>query len=111
MKRRMLAAISLSFSSTLFAAPPDGFGLDCVGIGSDFDGIPTTPEGLDGVDKYPALIAELARRGWADDALAKVAGGSIQRVLCEAEAVAKRLQATELASTATIEALDVATKK
>ncbi len=87
-------------------------GVDCVGIGSDFDGIPSTPQGLDGVDKYPALIAELARRGWSDDALAKVAGGNIQRVLREAEAVAKRLQATELASTATIEALDgTATKK
>ncbi|MEP6938142.1 MAG: dipeptidase [Rudaea sp.] len=86
-------------------------GLDCVGIGSDFDGIPTTPKGLEGVDKYPALIAELARRGWSDDALAKVAGGNIQRVLREAEATARRLQATELASNATIEALDAAAAK
>jgi len=86
-------------------------GIDCVGIGSDFDGIPTTPQGLDGVDKYPALFAELARRGWDDAALAKVAGGNIQRVLRDAEAVARRLQSAELPSNATIEALDGATKK
>ena len=39
-------------------------GVDCVGIGSDFDGIPTTPAGLEGVDKFPGLFIELARRGW-----------------------------------------------
>ena len=68
-------------------------GVDCVGIGSDFDGIPITPAGLEGVDKYPALLDELARRGWSDDDLAKVAGGNMLRVMREAEAVAKRLQA------------------
>ncbi len=55
-------------------------GLDCVGIGSDFDGIPNTPDGLEGVDKYPALFAELARRGWSDEDLAKLAGGNVLRV-------------------------------
>src|ERR1700722_16862087 len=81
-------------------------GVDCTGIGSDFDGIPTTPQGLDGVDKFPLLLIELARRGWTDDELAKVAGGNILRVMREAETVAKRLQATERPSSATIEALD-----
>ena len=47
---------------------------------SDFDGIPNTPEGLDGVDKYPALFAELARRGWSDEDMGKLAGGNILRV-------------------------------
>src|SRR5262249_38794493 len=46
-------------------------GVDHVGIGSDFDGIPAGPRGLDGVDKFPALLAELARRGWSDEDLAK----------------------------------------
>jgi membrane dipeptidase len=68
-------------------------GADCVGLGSDFDGIPETPEGLEGVDKYPALLAELARRGWSDEDLGKVAGGNVLRVLRGAEAVARRLQA------------------
>ncbi len=86
-------------------------GIDCVGIGSDFDGIPTTPDGLDGVDKLPLLLVELARRGWTDDELAKVAGGNILRVMREAEAVAKRLQQTERPSSATIEVLDAAVTK
>jgi membrane dipeptidase len=81
-------------------------GVDCVGIGSDFDGMPSTPQGLDGVDKYPLLLVELARRGWTDDELAKVAGGNILRVMREAEAVSRKLQATERPSSATIEALD-----
>ena len=63
-------------------------GPDHVGIGSDFDGIPSTPTGLDGADKYPALFIELARRGWSDSALKKLAGGNILRVFEEAEAVA-----------------------
>ena len=42
-------------------------GIDHVGLGSDFDGIPVTPTGLEGVDKYPDLLAELMRRGWTDD--------------------------------------------
>jgi membrane dipeptidase len=81
-------------------------GIDCVGLGSDFDGIPDAPQGLEGVDKYPALLAELARRGWTDEELSKLAGGNLLRALREAEAVAKRLQATELPSEATIAELD-----
>jgi membrane dipeptidase len=65
-------------------------GVDHVGLGSDFDGIPTTPEGLGGVDAYPALLAELARRGWSSDDLAKLAGGNVLRVMRAAEAVAAR---------------------
>ena len=85
-------------------------GVDCVGIGSDFDGIPDTPAGLEGVDKYPALLAELARRGWSDADLGKVAGGNVLRALREAEAVAKTLQATTPPSYATLAELDGAAK-
>jgi membrane dipeptidase len=81
-------------------------GIGCVGIGSDFDGIGDAPDGLEGVDKYPALLAELARRGWSDDDLGKVAGGNLLRVLRETEAVARRLQGTRLPSEATITELD-----
>ncbi|HET7588005.1 MAG TPA: dipeptidase, partial [Gammaproteobacteria bacterium] len=70
-------------------------GVESVGIGSDFDGIGVTPVGLDGVDKYPALFEELARRGWTDDELADLAGRNLLRVMREAEAVAKRLQTEE----------------
>jgi len=81
-------------------------GIDCVGIGSDFDGIPDTPKGLEGVDKYPALLVELARRGWSDAELAKLAGGNMLRVMREVAAVATRLQAKEPPSSATIKKLD-----
>ncbi|MDE2224328.1 MAG: dipeptidase [Xanthomonadaceae bacterium] len=78
-------------------------GIESVGIGSDFDGIEVTPVGLDGVDKYPALFEELARRGWSDDELADLAGRNLLRVMRQAEQVATRLQAREAPSNATIE--------
>jgi membrane dipeptidase len=81
-------------------------GVDHVGLGSDFDGIPETPVGLEGVDKYPALLVELARRGWSDADLAKVAGGNVLRVMQQAEAVSARLRATRAPSTARIAELD-----
>jgi membrane dipeptidase len=81
-------------------------GVDCVGIGSDFDGIGDTPVGLEGVDKFPDLLAELARRGWSDADLAKVAGANVLRALREAEVVAKKLQATTQPSYAKIADLD-----
>jgi membrane dipeptidase len=81
-------------------------GVDHVGIGGDFDGISETVEGLEDVSTYPALIAELAHRGWSDADLAKLTNGNILRVLAEAERVAARLQKTRGASQATIEQLD-----
>ena len=67
-------------------------GPDHVGLGADLDGIPDAPEGLDAVDKYPALFAELVRRGWSDENLGKLAGGNLLRVLREAEKVAAASQ-------------------
>jgi membrane dipeptidase len=81
-------------------------GVDSVGIGSDFDGIPNTPTGLEGVDKFPDLLIELARRGWSDADIAKVAGGNILRVMREAEAASHRLQTVEGPSEATLAGLD-----
>ena len=83
-------------------------GVDCVGLGSDFEGIEVTPLGLDGVDKFPALLQELARRRWSDDDLARLAGGNLLRVMRDAETVAKGLQETERPSFATIAAVDIA---
>jgi membrane dipeptidase len=81
-------------------------GVDHVGIGADFDGNDTWPEGLEDVSKYPNLFAELIRRGWSDADLAKLAGGNVLRALSEAEAVATRLQKTRPPSLASIEKLD-----
>jgi membrane dipeptidase len=81
-------------------------GIDHVGIGSDFDGISgTAPKGLEGVETYPALLAELARRGWSDADLAKLAGGNLLRAMARVEAVAASMRG-QAPMVATIEALD-----
>jgi membrane dipeptidase len=80
-------------------------GIDHVGIGSDFAGV-TMPVGLEDVSRYPYLFAELIRRGWKDDALEKLAGANLVRVLGEAERVAARLRKERPPSTATFESLD-----
>jgi membrane dipeptidase len=66
----------------------DVAGIDHVGVGSDFDGLPGMPDGLEDVSTYPALFAELADRGYGDDDLAKVAGRNVLRVMRAAERVA-----------------------
>ncbi|GAA4712510.1 membrane dipeptidase [Sphingomonas lutea] len=76
-------------------------GHDHVGIGGDLDGIPYGVEGLDGVEEYPNLFAELIRRGWSDANLAKLAGGNVLRALRRAEAVAAEMR-SEPASMATL---------
>jgi membrane dipeptidase len=81
-------------------------GIDHVGIGSDFDGIDEVPVGLEDVSTFPALFAELSRRGWSEVDLAKLAGENVLRVMREAEAVARRLQRERAPSTKTIEVLD-----
>lgn len=66
-------------------------GFDHVGLGGDYDGIPDLPQGLETVASYPALLAELARRGWSEANLRKLAGGNVLRVMRANEAVAARL--------------------
>jgi membrane dipeptidase len=81
-------------------------GVDHVGIGSDFDGIPETVVGLEDVSKFPAIFAELARRGWSDADLRKLAGENVLRALRQTEAVAARLKKERKPSMATIQQLD-----
>ena len=80
-------------------------GHDAVGLGGDYDGISGTgPVEMKGVDSYPRLFAELARRGWRDADLAKLAGGNVLRVMERVEAVAASqagkppIDATDVAS-------------
>ena len=67
-------------------------GIDCVGIGSDFDGITEVPVGMEDVSKFPDLIAELLRRGWTEADVKKVAGLNTLRVMREAERVAAEMR-------------------
>ena len=69
-------------------------GYDHVGIGGDLDGIPyeAAPQGMKTVSGYPLLFAELIRRGWSDESLAKLAGGNLLRVMRQAEAVAASMK-------------------
>ena len=63
-------------------------GPDHVGLGSDFDGVDNSlPAGLEDVSTYPALLAEMLRRGWSDADVAKLAGGNVLRVMEAAERV------------------------
>jgi membrane dipeptidase len=69
-------------------------GVDAIGLGGDFDGITTVVQGLEDVSTYPALIAELLRRGYTDEDIRKIAGRNILRVMRAAEAASARLSAT-----------------
>src|SRR5262249_47431067 len=67
-------------------------GIDHLGIGSDFDGFRGATEGLEDVSCYPALLAELIRRGYSDNDLKKLAGLNVIRVLRDTEKVAAKLK-------------------
>ena len=81
-------------------------GVDHVGYGSDFDGMDCAPQGLEDVSKFPALTAELLRRGWKDADVEKVIGLNFLRVMREAERVARRLQRQRRPATGTMAELD-----
>ena len=62
-------------------------GIDAVGIGSDYDGVPSVPTGLPDVSAYPALVTELLRRGYAEDDIRKLLGENLMRVWREVERI------------------------
>jgi membrane dipeptidase len=55
-------------------------GIDYVGIGADYEGFDGAPRGLEDVSTYPALLAELMKRGYSKDDIRKIAGENILRV-------------------------------
>jgi membrane dipeptidase len=64
-------------------------GIDHVGLGSDFDGVPSLPEGLKDVSELPNITYELLRRGYSEKDIRKVLGENFLRVFAEAERVAR----------------------
>jgi membrane dipeptidase len=81
-------------------------GIDHVGIGSDYDGVTSVPEGMDDVSRFPSLTAELLRRGYSDGDVRKVLGGNMLRVMRQAEQTAARLQRERGPSQAVIDVMD-----
>lgn len=63
-------------------------GIDHIGLGGDYDGMDTGPVGMEDVGGYPALFTELARRGYTQADLEKIASRNMMRVLRAAEAYA-----------------------
>jgi membrane dipeptidase len=80
-------------------------GVGAIGVGGDYDGVPTMGDELVDVSSYPLVFAELRDRGYTDDELRAVAGGNVLRVMRAAEAVADRLR-DRPPSTTTIRARD-----
>jgi membrane dipeptidase len=70
-------------------------GVDCVGIGSDFDGINRVPVQLEDVSTYPLITQELLNRGYKAADIHKIMSGNILRVMREAEKVAAQLAASK----------------
>ena len=67
-------------------------GVDHLGLGSDFDGVTSLPQGIDSVADLPKITEALYQRGYSRDDLVKILGGNFMRVMRDVEATAKRLQ-------------------
>ena len=67
-------------------------GIESVGIGSDFDGIPETPKGMEDVSHLPEIRKELDRRGYSEADIRKIMGGNFMRVFAEVERVSREMQ-------------------
>jgi membrane dipeptidase len=68
-------------------------GIDHVGLGSDFDGVTSLPQGIDSVADLPKITEALMARGYSATDVQKILGGNFLTVMRKVEATAKRLQA------------------
>ncbi len=81
-------------------------GVQRLGVGSDFFGVPTMPVGLENVSRFPHLFAELIRRGWSDKALVGLMGANFVRVFKDVEREGMRLRASTAPAVGTIQDYD-----
>jgi membrane dipeptidase len=70
-------------------------GIDHTGLGSDFDGTPSMPEGLDSAADLPKITDGLLKRGYTAAQIQKILGGNLMRVFREVEAVSRQLKAQQ----------------
>ncbi|HET9743914.1 MAG TPA: dipeptidase [Terriglobales bacterium] len=75
-------------------------GIDHVGLGSDFDGTPSMPEGMDSAADLPKITEGLLKRGYTADQIRKILGLNLMRVFRQVEAVSKQLKAAQRPSVA-----------
>ncbi|MNN66868.1 Membrane dipeptidase [compost metagenome] len=76
----------------------DVAGIDHVGLGGDFDGVDSLPAGVESVEAYPRILAELMRRGWSEADIRKISGENLLRTMraVERAATAERGQRPNL---------------
>jgi membrane dipeptidase len=75
-------------------------GIDHVGIGSDFDGDITPPEGMEDISRIPAITYELMKRGYSDADIKKILGENFLRVMAAVERTAAQMQSSKAAAPA-----------
>jgi membrane dipeptidase len=85
-------------------------GIGSIGVGGDYDGVPTMGDALVDVSTYPLVFEELRARGYGDDDLRAVAGGNVLRLMRDAGSVRDRLAGSP-PSTAMIESLDLRSQR
>jgi membrane dipeptidase len=64
-------------------------GIDYIGIGSDYDGVPLLPSGMNGMEDLVLVTYEMLRRGYSEADVYKVLGGNFLRAFSQAEQVAR----------------------
>jgi membrane dipeptidase len=67
-------------------------GVEHVGLGSDFDGVTSLPQGIDSVADLPKITEALYQRGYSREDILKILGGNFLRVMRQVEETARRLQ-------------------
>lgn len=77
-------------------------GIDFVGIGSDFDGIPLLPEGMSGAEDVALITYEMLRRGYSEKDILKVLGGNFMRAFEQVETIA-RIHSRKISAAGTID--------
>ena len=80
-RMRDVAPVPLSRVVDQIDHPVSIVGVDHVGLGSDFDGINVAPAGLEDVTKLPAITGELMKRGYSREAIQKILGGNLLRLM------------------------------
>lgn len=81
-------------------------GIDHVGLGSDFDGVPSLPEGMKDVAQLPNITYELLKRGYTEPEIRKVLGENLLRVFSEAERVSREMGGAKISGNGSLKRIE-----